>query len=382
MRISAILAFAALAGLPLSAHAATSPGAIVKGSGDAVYAIGPDGKRYVFPTAKTYLSWYSDFAAVQALSDAGLSAIPLGGNVTYRPGARLVKVTTDPKVYAVAGGGVLRWIESEAVAVQLYGNDWAKKIDDLPDAFFVNYRIGASIPNAGAYAPPTEMAAASTIVADISARTSPPPAQPVPTTPVPTPSSTTAVPPSQPSPVTTFSFSVSATSGQAGDVITLSAQRFSPDTLSIRLAVDGVSINSCPSSACVGEFRIPFTNGKTTYRATATVQRVGSDDLSQSIELSRIGIETKNVRLEDVPASLRSGDVLGVRAVTDLSIGVSRTDIYVDGASVHSCVTDEHTCVWGGNIVRASGSSVSVQAITTDPIGRRYASPVSIVSIP
>ena len=44
----------------------------------------------------------------------------------------MVKVPSDPKVYAVAQGGVLRWISSEAVAVRLYGADWNKEIDDIP----------------------------------------------------------------------------------------------------------------------------------------------------------------------------------------------------------------------------------------------------------
>ena len=57
----------------------------------------------------------------------------------------MVKITTDPKTYAVAGGEVLRWVKTEAVAVSLYGVDWNKKIDDVPDAFFINYTIGDSI---------------------------------------------------------------------------------------------------------------------------------------------------------------------------------------------------------------------------------------------
>ena len=122
-------------------------GTLIKGSLPAVYYCGADGKRYVFVNEQAYLSWYADFSTVKVISDADLAQIPLGGNVTYRPGARLVKIQTDPKVYAVARGGVLRWVMTEAVATRLYGANWNKMIDDVPDSFFVNYTVGAPIAN-------------------------------------------------------------------------------------------------------------------------------------------------------------------------------------------------------------------------------------------
>jgi hypothetical protein len=50
-----------------------------------------------------------------------------------------VKITTDPTVYAVEPGGELRSIVSEENAIDLYGEDWADMVVDVPDAFFVNY---------------------------------------------------------------------------------------------------------------------------------------------------------------------------------------------------------------------------------------------------
>jgi hypothetical protein len=110
-----------------------------------VYYCGVDGRRYVFPNQKTHDTWYGDFAGVIELSDAEIAAISLGGNVTYRPGVRMVKIQTDPKVYAVAAGGVLRWVRTEAAAERLYGANWNQMIDDVPDAFFVNYTVGEAI---------------------------------------------------------------------------------------------------------------------------------------------------------------------------------------------------------------------------------------------
>lgn len=57
----------------------------------------------------------------------------------------MLKINSDPKVYAVASGGTLRAIDSEAVAKELYGNNWNKQIDDVSDGFFSNYQKGSKI---------------------------------------------------------------------------------------------------------------------------------------------------------------------------------------------------------------------------------------------
>ena len=111
----------------------------------AVYYCSKNGKRYVFPNLGTYLSWYANFSTVTVVSMETMASIPLGGNVTYRPGKEMIKIQSDPKVYAVSRGGLLRWVTTEAIAVKLYGNDWNTKIDDVSDAFFVNYKMGDPI---------------------------------------------------------------------------------------------------------------------------------------------------------------------------------------------------------------------------------------------
>ena len=132
-------------GITSSSQAVTSRDVLIKGSGDSVYYYASDDKRYVFPTEKTYSSWFTNFDGIITVTDSELGAIPIGGNVRYRPGVRMVKITTDPKVYAVDAGGTLRWVNSEAAAIALYGSSWNQNIDDIPDAFFVNYSVGAPI---------------------------------------------------------------------------------------------------------------------------------------------------------------------------------------------------------------------------------------------
>jgi hypothetical protein len=120
-------------------------GSLIKGSLPAVYYCGADGKRYVFVNDKAFFSWFVDFSGVQIVTDETLASITIGGNITYRPGVKMVKIVSDPKVYAVARGGMLRWVSTEAIASSLYGSTWNTMIDDVPDSFFVNYTIGDPI---------------------------------------------------------------------------------------------------------------------------------------------------------------------------------------------------------------------------------------------
>ena len=121
-------------------------GKVIKLEGSStLYYVAADGKRYVFPNANTYNTWFADFSDVRVVTEAELSAYQLGGNIRYRPGVILVKIQTDPKVYAVGKNGTLRWLKNESIARQLYGDFWSKMIDDISAAFFANYTLGTDI---------------------------------------------------------------------------------------------------------------------------------------------------------------------------------------------------------------------------------------------
>ena len=127
------------------ASTTVNPGDLIRGTTfSAVYYMGEDGFRYVFPNDKTYFTWYSDFSTVKTVSDADLATIQMGGNVTYHPGAKMIKINSDPKTYFVSQGGTLNWVTDEATAVALYGDSWNTMIDDVPDGFFGNYTVGTS----------------------------------------------------------------------------------------------------------------------------------------------------------------------------------------------------------------------------------------------
>ncbi len=139
-------------------------GHVVKMDGlSTLYYVASDGKRYVFPNQKTFDTWYPDFNDVTTLSAEELQAIPLGGNVRYRPGIVLIKITTDPKVYAVTKNGRLRWVKTEQIAKKLYGDNWNLLVDDVPDSFFTNYTIGDAIESATDYNADSEISETDTI---------------------------------------------------------------------------------------------------------------------------------------------------------------------------------------------------------------------------
>lgn len=142
-------------------------GTLIKiASNSAVYYLGNDGKRYVFPHEKVFRTWYGSFPKITVLSLDEIAAIPLGGNVTYRPGVRMIKIISDPRVFAISKGGVLRHVSTENVAENLYGPDWSKHIDDVSEAFFINYKVGNPVITAAEYSPPEELGRTQTINQD------------------------------------------------------------------------------------------------------------------------------------------------------------------------------------------------------------------------
>lgn len=141
-----VISMAGLTGLVNPVNAAAQAGDLIKMDGlSSVYYLGNDGKRYVFPSESVYFSWFNDFSGVVTIPSSELQSYPLGANVTLRPGTKLVKITTDPKVYAVSPNGSLHWLQSEADAKALYGDAWASKVIDVSDAFFTNYTIGSPL---------------------------------------------------------------------------------------------------------------------------------------------------------------------------------------------------------------------------------------------
>ncbi len=143
----AVVTTLSLAGVqPALADNHISAGSLLalEGSSDAaVYYIGSDGMKYVFPDSKTYFTWYENFDNVMRVDVATLDEYEDGGAVTYRPGTKLVTHMNTAKVYAVGPGGMLYWIPTEEVAVGLYGDNWGSMVMDvIPGYFSSSYSTG------------------------------------------------------------------------------------------------------------------------------------------------------------------------------------------------------------------------------------------------
>lgn len=175
LRIILASALCVVASSAVPVPAAAQSGALIKGPLPAVYYV-DEGKRYVFPNERVFFSWYGGFETVQTVSEAELASYPIGGNVTYKPASKLVKIQSDPRVYAVGAGGRLRWITSEAAASALYGPDWNRKVDDIPDAFFSDYKEGEPVASAADFEMATE-SAVDAIAADLALRSGVAPVQ-------------------------------------------------------------------------------------------------------------------------------------------------------------------------------------------------------------
>ncbi len=128
---------------------------LLKVSGkSSLYYLAKDGKRYVFPHVNVFNTWKGVLPSqIKFVTAEKLASYRIGGNVTNRPGARMVKITTDPKVYAVGPNGTLRWVKTEEVAIALYGANWGSMVDDVADAFFTNYSLGDTIESASDFNP-------------------------------------------------------------------------------------------------------------------------------------------------------------------------------------------------------------------------------------
>lgn len=337
---------AALSLCPPPAHAAgCTSGQLIRASSPSVYYCGADGKRYVFPNQSTYSTWYSDFSSVERISDEALAAVPIGGNVTYKPGVRMVKITTSSRVYAVAAGGILRAVASEAVAEQLYGADWNRQIDDVPDAFFVNYLVGADITDASQFSPATVRAGAISIGADRRIN-------------VPTGSSPTAAQ------GVTMTLSPDVTSLSSGDSATITVTANDASGIStVSIFLNGNLLKLCE----VGGGETSATCSKVVY---------GGDFADGAIlniygqEVSRYGIRTATatravtahgggandsgsvtLSFSSDKTTLKADETVTVTASAHDPAGLSSVSVFVNGALVQRCSQN-------GVVTNASCSSV------------------------
>lgn len=109
-----------------------------------IYYLGANGKRYIFPNEGTYQSWYGDQEVTSSKTMEEIAEIEIGGNVTYRPGVKMLKTESVDEIFFVAPGGILRQISPE-VAQEIYGENWEDYVEEIENYYFTNYKIGKPI---------------------------------------------------------------------------------------------------------------------------------------------------------------------------------------------------------------------------------------------
>lgn len=144
---SGILKFATHGVTVSSARGATTvTGTLVKTVGNpAVYLAANDGKRYAFTGEGQFFSWFQNFDGVRTVSAGTLASMPLGGNVLYSPGSRLLKAQTSPRIYAVGANGTLHWIQNADVLATYYGAEWKTRLDTVSDVTLADYQQGYAV---------------------------------------------------------------------------------------------------------------------------------------------------------------------------------------------------------------------------------------------
>ena len=111
----------------------------------AVYYIRPDNKKYPFPDAGTYYSWYVNFARVKKVEKNVLNKLSTGSFVTVRPGVKLVKFEGSDNVYAIDNNEEVRRFSGTSVVKSIYGSYWYKYVVELPYENITHYVIGEDI---------------------------------------------------------------------------------------------------------------------------------------------------------------------------------------------------------------------------------------------
>ncbi|KKU06208.1 MAG: hypothetical protein UX09_C0056G0001, partial [Candidatus Uhrbacteria bacterium GW2011_GWE2_45_35] len=110
-----------------------------------IYYIDEDGARRPFWDTNSFFAYADSFDEVVWVTDATLPTMTLGAPMLPAPGVVLVKIQSDPKVYAIDTDNILRWVPDESTANALYGAAWADYIIDLEPTSFARFSSGGDM---------------------------------------------------------------------------------------------------------------------------------------------------------------------------------------------------------------------------------------------
>lgn len=359
------------------AQAATlSPGDLIKASGPAVYYYSQEGKRLVFPNENTYKTWYADFSTVKTITDQELAAITMGGNVTYKPGVRMVKIVSDSKVYAIAAGGALRHVATEEIARNLYGDDWNTKVHDIPVGFFSNYSIGSSILNSTDYSPSASTEQAVSIDTDRAAKTAPP----VCTTCEPEP-----VTPTTTQETIQITLSASQNTVKINDVVTFTASaEYSSSIKEIRIYFDNNLVTAClNTNICSGDYAMPSVLDKETYQVKTEVTALDTTKETKTLDLARASTTEPDPEVTILVDReiIEPGQTTGITVQADETVDVKEIIIYVDDVAKKGCNYLGRSCKWSQIFDGSIGTEFTTYGIVTSVSGVTYRSQTKTITL-
>lgn len=124
---------------------------VVSPSFSTVYYVDANKVRHPFLNTATFFTWASSFNQVKIVTDATMPTLGYGDPIMPKPGVVLVKITSDPTVYAIDENPdnkyqpTLRRIVSEGTARSIYGDDWADYVIDIDVTMFSRFQFGADI---------------------------------------------------------------------------------------------------------------------------------------------------------------------------------------------------------------------------------------------
>ncbi len=131
---------------------ALATGNVIKtATNPAVYYVSPDNKRHLSSNEATYWTWYNGKWSDQGVKTVSQNVFDLlisSANITARSGVNLIRFQNSPRVYVVTPNSILKEIVTssgdDSVAKQFFGNDYAKRVIIIQDAFEANYtKVGS-----------------------------------------------------------------------------------------------------------------------------------------------------------------------------------------------------------------------------------------------
>ncbi len=372
---SALLALVAFGISVPTTYAAVETGLVRTQDASTVYFATGDGRRLTFSNERIYRSWYPDFSNVQVISSNDLAGMRLTGAVLYRPG-QLIKITTDPKVYLVTEYGLLRWIPTEALALAIAGPAWAQHVDDLSDAFFSSYVIGApvteqeSAPVARLRSNPTSITINNRLLPEIT---------PIPTpSPAPSPTSTTPAPL-----INDLLLRVSDALGvRPGESVFASLYAIGTMPERLDLFVNDAPRASCMrTSPCTYELAHPLHSGASSYTLRAIATLSGGITIEKTLVVPVQDAQAGGLRLLLTQNETRNNTNVDMRAEwRNTTISIRRLTILVDGIEQKSCFSGT-ICTLNYGISGTIGTTFAIQAVVEDTSGARWTTPTSTLTI-